>query len=91
MTKDHLGKTYETKTFRIEYWAELGSVDGGGMGYWDSTYYSSGPYADRRDAVNDLINHPDVGKHRWQNFEGMGLGNNTDYGTLRVRSEHVFL
>ena len=88
---DHLGKRFEVETSLIEYWAELGYIDGGGVGKWEETYYSSGPYADRRDAIDDLLRHPDVGKHPWRNFEGTGMGNTTNYGDLRVRSNYVII
>lgn len=28
--------TFETITYQVQFWAEIGTVDGGGMGYMDS-------------------------------------------------------
>ena len=50
---------YEIETYRVIYYAELGWIDGGGIGYWMETKESH-PFTTKADAEKFLANHPDT-------------------------------
>lgn len=79
---------YELVTYRIEWYAELGYIDGGGIGYWESTKESvKCKSREEAEAVKSKwIKEGKLTKTPWGEWRP-----NYYYGQFRINCEEVLV
>lgn len=74
---------YELKTYRVVYYAEIGSVDGNGVGIWQDTHESV-PHTSRKEAEATRAEWLMSGKLQKMSWGGF-RPTDKPYGDFRIR------
>lgn len=78
---------YQLVTYQIIWYAELGYVDGDGMGRWEKTTYSK-PFPTKDEAIACLVDHPGTVPED-RHWGTLPVKNPHPYGEMRVRRAEV--
>lgn len=74
---------YEFITYKVIWYAELGYVDGNGIGRWEKTTYSQ-PFPTKKEAIDHLVNYPGTVPEN-RKWGKLPVKNPHPYGDIRVR------